>query len=32
MMGHRLGEVRKCPGCGEDHAVGTTCRPKEQRR
>lgn len=30
-MGHRLGEVRKCPGCGEEHAVGTTCRPKEAR-
>lgn len=24
-MGHRMGELRVCPGCGLSHAVGTTC-------
>lgn len=24
-MGHRMGQVRDCPGCHHPHAVGTTC-------
>lgn len=24
-MGHGLGSMRRCPACGHDHAVGTTC-------